>query len=591
MKRSLLLYAALFLTTVVSAQCTDLFFSEYVEGSSNNKALEIFNPTSAAINLSNYRVQLYSNGSSTPGTTLTLTGTLNPGSVFVIANASANDSIKAKANVTNSVANFNGDDAIALLRGNDTLDIIGVIGEDPGTFWAVDSGSTLDKTLVRKASVQEGTKNWALSSTQWDVLPRDTIRLGFHNMDPCGAITDTLSRFLSTTATVSETSGSIDVQVVLNAASLSTTFTVDVELVGGTGDSSDINGFTNTTLTFAPGEAAKTITLTITDDTLQEPAETFIFRLRNATNGLLIGTDSTFTLTISASDFPVQFYNIAQITTTNANGEPDSLGVKVRVAATVLGINYRATGLEFFINDATGGMAVFSPTSSFGYTVTEGDSLVLEGEVGFFNGLIQLRFLDTLYKVGTGVIPTPVVVQDLEESTEAKLVRLNNVQLTTPTQWNNSNPNGFNCTISDGVTDWTLRIDEQCALYNQPAPTGKFDVIGIGSQFDNTSPYTGGYQLIPRYTTDIILISSVNNVSNAVIKMFPNPSNGSLQIYNSAEEAAIITIMNMNGQMVYTSTSTQQLHHMELTGVANGMYVVEVKTAGYTYREKLQVIR
>src|SRR4249919_723018 len=83
----------------VSAAPSELFFSEYVEGSSNNKAVEIFNGTAAAIDLAanGYAVQMYFNGSSTAGLTVPLTGTVASGDVYVLAQASASAAILAQA--------------------------------------------------------------------------------------------------------------------------------------------------------------------------------------------------------------------------------------------------------------------------------------------------------------------------------------------------------------------------------------------------------------------------------------------------------------------------------------------------------------
>ena len=68
----------------------------------------------------------------------------------------------------------------------DTVDIIGVLGVDPGSNWPVDTGATSEFTLVRMASVNEGTTDWSLSSMQWLVFPQNTFdSLGTHTMDPC----------------------------------------------------------------------------------------------------------------------------------------------------------------------------------------------------------------------------------------------------------------------------------------------------------------------------------------------------------------------------------------------------------------------
>src|SRR5690554_4007116 len=83
---------------------TDLFFSEYVEGSSNNKALEIYNGTGEEIDFTQqqYIVKLYSNGATTAMFTYNLsTGSLAPGDVFVIANSLAYVDIK---NVADAIA-------------------------------------------------------------------------------------------------------------------------------------------------------------------------------------------------------------------------------------------------------------------------------------------------------------------------------------------------------------------------------------------------------------------------------------------------------------------------------------------------------
>ena len=74
-----------------NAAPSELFFSEYIEGTSNNKALEIYNGTGADVNLGaqGYVVQMYFNGSTSSGLTTSLVGTVAAGDVFVLTNASA----------------------------------------------------------------------------------------------------------------------------------------------------------------------------------------------------------------------------------------------------------------------------------------------------------------------------------------------------------------------------------------------------------------------------------------------------------------------------------------------------------------------
>ena len=139
-----------------SQNCSDLFFSEYAEGSSNNKYIEIYNPTSSSITLTgNYTVKRYANGSSS-GATINLTGTIAAYGTYIIANPSANATILAKADITSGNLSHNGDDALALFKGTDTLDIFGEIGFDPGSRWGSGTSSTSNNTLIRKATIQFG---------------------------------------------------------------------------------------------------------------------------------------------------------------------------------------------------------------------------------------------------------------------------------------------------------------------------------------------------------------------------------------------------------------------------------------------------
>jgi predicted extracellular nuclease len=124
-----------FVPGTATAAPTELFFSEYVEGTSNNKALEIYNGTGAPINLTTgvYDIQMAFNGSPTPGLTIALTGTVAAGDVYVVAQSLAAPAILAQADQTNGSGWFNGDDAILLRKGGVVIDSIGQQGFDPGT--------------------------------------------------------------------------------------------------------------------------------------------------------------------------------------------------------------------------------------------------------------------------------------------------------------------------------------------------------------------------------------------------------------------------------------------------------------------------
>jgi len=168
---------------------SDLIISEYIEGSSYNKYLEIYNAGNTDADLSKYMVHLYKSGSATPSNsskldTLTKASFLPAGGVIVIKYSRA--ALQLPAGVTtynSSVCDFNGDDAITLEKGGVVIDVFGEVGIDPGTSWTIagDEKATVDKTVRRKQGITKGNTEWsASSSSEWNVLSNvdDVSNLG-----------------------------------------------------------------------------------------------------------------------------------------------------------------------------------------------------------------------------------------------------------------------------------------------------------------------------------------------------------------------------------------------------------------------------
>ncbi len=174
----------------------DLIISEYIEGSGNNKAIEIYNGTGSTVSLSDYSLRVFSNGAATASHTISLSGSLGDGDVYVMAHASASPEILAEADYTNAYAiSFNGDDALAIYNNvtSQYVDIFGVIGDDPGNAWTAAGGfSTLDRTLLRKPEIRagvtvnpSGTGVGAFSTlgTEWNMHDSDTFAyIGSHSL-------------------------------------------------------------------------------------------------------------------------------------------------------------------------------------------------------------------------------------------------------------------------------------------------------------------------------------------------------------------------------------------------------------------------
>ena len=188
------------------AQCENLFFSEAAEGSSNNKYLEIYNPTAAAVDLTGYAFPSVSNapdngvGNYDFWNTFPAGASVAPGDVYIIAHPSADPTILAQADHTFTFLS-NGDDGFMLVQGDETsfvqIDAVGDWNGDPGSGWEVAgvANGTQNHTIVRKSSVQSGNAgDWVTSAgtnaddSEWIVLPsNDWTSLGAHTFDGCGA--------------------------------------------------------------------------------------------------------------------------------------------------------------------------------------------------------------------------------------------------------------------------------------------------------------------------------------------------------------------------------------------------------------------
>ena len=150
-----------------------IFFSEYIEGSSYNKALEIYNATGSTVDLADVTIKLYSNGNTSPSSTATLSGSLANAEVYVLAHGSSNAAILAEADITSGVVNFNGDDVVELLYQDTLIDIIGTVGS------ALNFGANV--TLVRKPEIISG--NTTYTASEWNSYSEDeTSYLGAHTV-------------------------------------------------------------------------------------------------------------------------------------------------------------------------------------------------------------------------------------------------------------------------------------------------------------------------------------------------------------------------------------------------------------------------
>jgi len=156
---------------------SEIFFSEYIEGSGNNKILEISNFTGSTINLSDYSIKKQTNGAGAWSTGLPLTGSINTGASYVIAYNLALTACynPASANLSTGAVDiqYNGNDPIGLFKNNVLIDIIGTFDGGAPNF-------AIDETLRRKPGVT-GPNTTFNKSGEWDVYAKDVCSgLGSH---------------------------------------------------------------------------------------------------------------------------------------------------------------------------------------------------------------------------------------------------------------------------------------------------------------------------------------------------------------------------------------------------------------------------
>ena len=178
---------ALVVASISAPASANLIISEYVEGGSNNKAVELYNNSGTELSLDGYNISLYSNGNgelASPNNTLDLSGTLPANGTYVIVNAGSVDELKTKADIEATVTYFNGDDALVLTKDGVIVDSFGQLGVDPGKEWSAGGVTTKDKSLRRKLDITTGRVDATSAfdpSEQWEQFDKDDFSgIGFH---------------------------------------------------------------------------------------------------------------------------------------------------------------------------------------------------------------------------------------------------------------------------------------------------------------------------------------------------------------------------------------------------------------------------
>jgi predicted extracellular nuclease len=412
-------------TTPARAVATSLFISEYIEGSSNNKAIEIYNGTGTAVDLSTngYILEFYFNGNTSPLTTINLTGSLADGDVYVVADNDAVAAILNEADLISSSSFFNGDDTIILRNSSGIVDVIGQLGFDPGSQWGSGDTSTQNNTIQRMDTVCSGDSDETDAfdpAVEWIGLPQDTFTgLGSHTAN-CG---DGPPTVVSTSPVNGTPNVALNANITVNfnepvtlggswaSLSCTTSGTVTAVTTGGP-QSYTLNPSTD----FVAGETC-TVTVfasqvTDQDGTLDNMASDYSFNFSTVSGGFgACGDSATLISAIQGS----------------GNSSPLNGVTDVIIEGVVVG-DYQDTVNElggFYLQEedadtdanAATSEGIFVYDNGFGVDVNVGDVVRLQGSVTEFESgagsgafLTEMTALTTVTLCSSGASVTPATV-------------------------------------------------------------------------------------------------------------------------------------------------------------------------------------
>lgn len=567
MKRMFLSAVALMFCAGAYAQTTysDLIISEYFEGTSNNKAIEIYNGTGATVDLSQYSWKKETNGKDgyKPMTKTVMTGTLENGATFVIVNDATNPPtdplLLAKANLKDAggVMGFNGNDAIALFKGDVLIDAVGVLGNP------ADWGKDVDMRRI----CDKGPKP-IYDATEWEKFTdlADYSSLGSH----CGA--DVAAPTVKAVQAVSNTSLKVTFgeRVTTATAGAITNYAINKSV---------------TVSAAALDESAKIATLTISAITNGEEYTLTVSNIADiAGNVMAAPATKTFIFGSSAAN------TCATMADLRAKDTSSTTIYTLTGPVEVIALGSQRN--QKWIADATGGILIDDQFGAITETYAIGDNMsMVQGTLSSYFGLLQ--FIPTAaVKEATATVkvsPAVVTLSDMKiggakmDALESSLITVKRVKFADAVKF----ANGKNYRLIDGTTnDSLMRTHIYGVDYiGQSAPAKMIDIIGV-LVYNRDKFY-----ITPRSTADMKEVTSneAANIGAVDFEVYPNPATDVVNVKLNDGGVYTVSLIAPSGAKLKEFSGVTGSLSIDLTQYRKGMYLINV--AGKDKASALKIIK
>ena len=563
-KEMIILAAALLGMGMASAQDThtysDLIISEYLEGSANNKAIEIYNGTGADVDLAAYSLMKQTNGRGDYKNEQVLTGTLADGETFVLVNSQASDELKALGDMTSNVTSFNGNDAVALFKSGEKIDEVGVFGDT--TMWG-------ENVTLRRIYGEGPTATY--DETEWEEGDFDD----YSDLGKFGADTEAPVIEMVTGEASDPTTIMVHFSETLDAASAANVANYSLDN-GATVDSAIYEeGRTYVVLRTSSLTPATEYTLTVNGVT---------DRSGNAMNNV------TYTFTFGYIDV-ADLAALNDLRDSYVEGQAYRITNPVVVTAVIGKFGSGQNTTNVWVQDQ--GCETTVSHSMMLYRIEENASNLqvgsvinnLIGQLTVYNDLVEMQYIDEASMEITGetadVTVTTVTLSELKGENaldyQNALVRVDGVIFADTGSFEENT--SYN--ISDGTSPIVFRTNREGSYLGEAIPTTEVSVIGYIGWYNNQA------QILPRVKEDIFTPSANESARRIEVAVYPNPTDGELNV--RAEGRFDLNVYSVGGTLVLAQEGLDSEARIDLSGLSKGVYVVEVKTAEGTAMSKVVV--